>query len=130
MMQSNKDPQFKELMSKSKFEMPFPDFEDEVILQIKKQEEHKQSLSRHLKVSWLSFFAGTILGIVLTVQLFQLRVEGLGMSSTVIELMFQLVFSLFVLLSFDFFIRFSRKISPKELFNIKSLRPPFLRSKT
>jgi len=130
MMQSNKDPQFKELMSKSKLEMPFPDFEDEVILQIKKQEEHKQSLSQHLKVSWLSFFAGTILGVVLTVQLFQLRVEGLGMSSTVIELIFQLIFSLFVILSFDFLIRFSRKKSPKELFNFKSLRPPFLKSKT
>ncbi|MDZ7773478.1 MAG: hypothetical protein U5K31_12170 [Balneolaceae bacterium] len=130
MKQSDKDPSFKELMSQSKLEMPFPDFGDEVILQIKKQEEHKKSLSRHLKVSWLSFFAGTILGIVLTIQLFQLRMEGLGISSGMIELIFQIVFSVFVILSLDLLIRFSMEIWPEELFNIKSLKIPFLNNKS
>jgi|GEM_PF-886260 len=129
MTQSNKDPQFKELMSKSKLEMPFSGLEDDVILQIKKQEEHKKSLSRHLKVSWLSFFAGTILGIVLTVQLFQLRVEGLGISPRMVELIFQLLFSIFVIFSLDLLLRYSGKISPKQLLNIKSFRIPFLRGK-
>jgi len=129
MTQSNKDPQFKELMSKSKLEMPFLGFEDDVILQIKKQEEHKKSLSRHLKVSWLSFFVGTILGIVLTVQLFQLRVEGLGISPRMVELIFQLLFSIFVIFSLDILLRYSGKISSKQLLNIKSFRIPFLRGK-
>lgn len=130
MMHSDKDPQFKELMSKSKLNMPFPDFEDDVIMQIKKQEKNKQSLSRNLKVSWLSFFAGIILGIILTVQLFQLRIEGLGVNSEIIELIFQLVFSIFVIFSLDFLLRNSGKISPKELFNINSLKNPFLKNKS
>jgi len=130
MTQSEKDQQFKELMLKSKLNMPFSDFEDDVILQIKKQEEHKKSLSRNLKVSWLSFFAGTILGIVLTIQLFQIKIEGLGISSGMIELIFQLTFSVFVIFSLDFLIRFSRKISPTKLLNISSLRLPVLRDKT
>lgn len=130
MMQSDKDPQFKELMSKSNLEMPFPNFEDDVILQIKKQEKHKKLLSQNIKVSWLSFFAGIILGMILTVELFQLRIEGLGISSEIVELIFQLVFSLFVIFSLDFLLRYSRKISPKELFNINSLKIPFIKNKS
>lgn len=130
MMHSDKDQQFKELMSKSKLNMPFPDFEDDVIMQIKEQEKNKQSLSQNLKVSWLSFFAGIILGIILTVQLFQLRIEGLGVNSEIIELIFQLVFSIFVIFSLDFLLRNSGKISPKELFNINSLKNPFLKNKS
>jgi uncharacterized membrane protein YoaK (UPF0700 family) len=129
-MQSDKDPQFKELMSKSKLEMPFPDFEDNVILQIKKQEKHRKSLSRNLRVSWLSFFAGIILGMILTIQLFQLRIEGFGVSSEMIELIFQLVFAVFVIFSLDFLLRNSGKISPKELLNVNSLKIPFLKNKS
>ena len=119
MNRSLKDPQLEELMSHSHVKMPFSNFEDEVIQQIIKQEEYESSLKRDIRLSWVSFITGIILGIVLTLQVLQVRIELFGLDQNNIELISYLIFSLFVIFSLDLLIQFSRKIGLKELFSFK-----------
>jgi len=120
MKQSDKDPQFEELMSKSRLNMPFSNFEDEVIFQIKKLEDHKKLLKRDLQLSWVSFVSGIILGIILTIQLLQIKVETFEIDNKNIELIAYLVFSVFVIFSLDPLIRLSKKIRLKDLFSFNN----------
>lgn len=119
MNRSLKGPQLEELMSHSHIKMPFSNFEDEVIQQIIKQEEYESSLKRDIRLSWVSFITGIILGIVLTVQVLQVRIELFGLDQNNIELISYFIFSLFVIFSLDLLIQFSRKIGLKELFSFK-----------
>lgn len=118
MKKPEKDPIFNELMSKSKLEMPFPDFEDNVMIQIHKQEVYKNALMRNIKISWICFIAGTVFGFILSFLLPQFQPSLFGLNPDNAVLIFQLLFSLFVLFSLEILIRYTRKLSVGELLNI------------
>lgn len=115
MKEPEEDILFTELMSKSRLEMPFPDFEDTVMAQIKKQELYKEVYSGNIKLSWICFLAGTVFGIILSVLLPQLQISLFGIGPDTIKFVFQLFFSLFILFGLDLLIRYTRKISISEL---------------
>ncbi|MEX2347511.1 MAG: hypothetical protein WD604_17940 [Balneolaceae bacterium] len=110
---------FKDIMSKSKLELPFPDFEDTVMMEIKTQELSREIYSTNIKRSWACFIAGTIFGIILSAMLPQFQLSLFGKSSDSLLLVFQFIFTLFVLFSLESLIRNTRKIGMNNLFNNK-----------
>lgn len=64
---NNHDKYFRELLSGSSREMPFSDFEEELMSEIGREHEKKDSIIRNIKLSWLFFFLGLISGITLVV---------------------------------------------------------------
>ena len=64
---NNHDKYFRELLQGNYREMPFSDFEDEVMDEIAAEHEKKNSFLKNIKISWLFFFFGIISGIVMAV---------------------------------------------------------------
>lgn len=60
---------FQEIMSESKLELLFSDFEDNLMLLIEKKIIKQSSFSKNLKLSWLFFIIGSVFGIVISVML-------------------------------------------------------------
>ena len=59
------DIQLQNILSKSRKEMPFRDFEDELMIEIFKEGDRKRSVLKNIKLSWLFFIIGLISGIAL-----------------------------------------------------------------
>ena len=59
------DIQLQNILSKSRKEMPFHDFEDELMIEIFKERDRKRSVLKNIKLSWLFFIIGLISGIAL-----------------------------------------------------------------
>ena len=59
------DIQLKNILSKSRKEMPFNDFEDELMIEIYKERDRKRSVLKNIKLSWMFFIIGMISGIAL-----------------------------------------------------------------
>lgn len=64
---NNHDKYFRKLLSGSRQEMPFSDFEDELMTEIRREHARNNSLVRNIKLSWLFFFLGLVAGIVLVI---------------------------------------------------------------
>lgn len=60
------DIHIQEILSKGRKEIPFPDFEDEIMVEIHKEHERKRSILRNIKLSWFFFIIGMVSGITLT----------------------------------------------------------------
>lgn len=107
---------FKDLMSKSKLELPFPEFEDTVMMKIETEELYRETYATNIKMSWICFIAGTVFGVILSVLLPQFQVSLFGMGPDSIMLGFQFLLALFVLFGLDLLIQHTRKISFRDLF--------------
>ena len=59
------DIHLKNILSKSRKEMPFHDFEDELMVEIYKERDRKRSILKNIKLSWMFFIIGMISGIAL-----------------------------------------------------------------
>ncbi|MEX0646419.1 MAG: hypothetical protein WEA56_07335 [Balneolaceae bacterium] len=110
---------FKDIMAKSNLKLPFSDFEEAVMMEIKTQDLSRDFYSINIKRSWICFIAGTILGIILSVMLPQFQLSLFGRSSDSLLLVFQLLFTLFVLFSLESLIRNTRKVGMNTLFKNK-----------
>ena len=66
---NNHDSYFRELLSGSSREMPFSDFEDELMAEIRMEHEKKHLFLRNIKLSWLFFIMGMLSGITIVVVL-------------------------------------------------------------
>ena len=63
------DDKLKDLLSNSRLEMPFTDFEDKVMANIKKEVQKEKEIDRSLRLSWLFFALGTTFGLLLSIIL-------------------------------------------------------------
>ena len=64
---NNNDRYFRELLSDSRLEMPFSDFEDELMEEIHMKYKKRSSLLKNIKLSWLFFFLGMISGMAVVI---------------------------------------------------------------
>ncbi len=64
---NNHDSYFRELLSGNSREMPFSDFEDELMSEIRMEHEKRNSFLKNIKLSWLFFILGMISGITLVI---------------------------------------------------------------
>jgi hypothetical protein len=82
---------FREIMSKSKLEMPFPDFEDKVMMQIENQ-PLSQGYSKEIKLAWIFFIAGSVFGMIISWILPAMKEKIFGIDPKNIAICFQIIF--------------------------------------
>jgi len=97
----SEDAFFREIISKSKLDIPFSDFDDNVMKSITKRYSTKTSLIRDLKLSWLFFILGLILGIMFPIVLPRFVDSFLGIPLDKIALPFLIILSYVLLTQFD-----------------------------
>ena len=100
--------QINELLGKSRLKMPFPGFEDDVMMQIELEESLRDATRSGVAWSWVFFIAGTVFGILLTLLIPQIEISFWGMGSGELNLLFQAGFCLFVLLHLEKLIGLTR----------------------
>ncbi len=98
-----------EMMSKSSSEMPFPDFEDRMMEQIRKEEENSRSFLKNVKLSWFFFIAGAVFSLVISTIFGQMDTSILGFPAQRVVLIAQTVFAILLLSQFDRLIELTRK---------------------
>jgi len=82
---NNHDKYFRELLSDSKREMPFNDFEDELMAGIHREYAKSKSVLRDIRLSWIFFLLGLISGIVLDLTPQSLTLlSGLSLSGSIL----------------------------------------------
>jgi len=105
MSKNLKDKQLKKLLLGSRRKMPFPDFDNEVMMQIEELET-KEDLIREgyrngITYSWIFFAAGVLLGAILSLYIPQFTNGIFNVEPGVAQLVFQVGLILFVLLHFE-----------------------------
>jgi hypothetical protein len=99
---------FKDLISKSKLEMPSPGFEEQVMMHIKRENIYpQQPVPREIKWSWVFMVLIIVLGITTSLLITQLQTFILGISSHSMKTVFDFVFIVFVLLQLDTLIKYT-----------------------
>ena len=105
MEENSNDKIMKEILEKAASEMPFPDFEDELMSNINELEVEEKAVQegyrRGVAFSWVFFVVGIISGVVLTQLIPQLEIPLPGVDSGVVLMVFQVGFILFILLHFE-----------------------------
>ena len=105
MEENSNDKILKEILAKASSEMPFPDFEDELMSKINELEVEEKAVQegyrRGVAFSWVFFVVGIISGVVLTQLIPQLEIPLPGVDSGVVLMVFQVGFILFILLHFE-----------------------------
>lgn len=102
---------FREIMSKSKLDVPFKDFDDDVMDLIEKSLSKKSSISRDIKLSWGFFIFGSIFGIIVALVLPKIQQPVFGIQSDKFILPFLIIFSYLLLTQIDNLIDFYRNQS-------------------
>lgn len=70
----------REIMSKGKLEVPFSDLDDKIMRSIKIRNMKRKSILRDIKFSWIFFFLGSTLGIIISVILPTIQEKVLGIT--------------------------------------------------
>lgn len=100
---------FRKMMSKSKLEVPYPEFEDNVMRLIEKKVLKKDSISRDIKLSWVFFILGSTFGIIVTILLPKIQQPVLGMDLDNLTMPFLIIFSFLLLSQIDSLIDFYKR---------------------
>src|SRR5664280_1304823 len=100
---------FKEIMSKSELDVPFPDFEDNVMGLIEKRLSKKVSITRDIKLSWIFFILGSTFGIIVIIILPKLHVSVGGITMDKLTIPFLIIFSYLAMTQLDCLIDFYKR---------------------
>ncbi len=65
----NSDDKLKRLLSNSRLEMPFDDFEERLMTRIRKEAGNEKAIDKNIRLAWLFFALGTFFGVLLSVIL-------------------------------------------------------------
>ncbi|PKD43312.1 hypothetical protein [Rhodohalobacter barkolensis] len=110
---TEEDKLFKELLSHGEENLPFPDIEDDVMLNIERLELEKKAIQedyqRGVAFSWFFFIVGIVSGIVLMSLIPQMEFQVSPKYTDTILLVFQVGFILFVLTHFEKLMSMTRK---------------------
>jgi hypothetical protein len=107
------DRYFREIMSKSRLEMPFPDFEDQVMMQIERQ-PLRQGYSKEIKLAWIFFIAGSVFGMVISWILPSMQQRIFGIDPKNIAICFQIVFVVLLFTQIETLLDLVKKVQPKK----------------
>jgi hypothetical protein len=105
----SEDTYFKEIMSNSRLDVPFLDFDNKVMGLIEKRLSKKVSITRDIKLSWLFFILGSIFGIIVSIMLPKLQDSMIGIPIEKITIIFLIVFSYIIMTQLDNFIDFYKR---------------------
>jgi hypothetical protein len=108
------DDYFGEIMSKSKLEMPFPDFEDKVMALIEKKDAGRLSVSKEIRLSWIFFTAGTVSGIIISWILPRMQEQIFGIDPKNLAICFQIIFVVLLFTQIETLLDLIKKVKAKE----------------
>lgn len=100
---------FRKIMSKSRLDVPFPDFDDKIMGLIEEKLSKKASVSRDIKLSWVFFILGSAFGIIVTILLPKIQQPVLGMHLDKFTIPFLIILSILLFTQLDSLIDFYRK---------------------
>ena len=112
--QLSEDDFFKDIMSRSKLELPFDDFEDIVMGQIEKEVLHAHDFSKEFRLSRFFFIMGSLFGIILSVLLTQIHEPIFGINPVNLTLLFEIVFASVLFTQIETLIRFRKWMTAKK----------------
>lgn len=99
---------FKDLITKSKLEMPSTDFEEQVMMHIKKENIYQQQrVPREIKWSWVFMAVIIVLGITTSMLITQLHTFIPGIDAHSLKRVFDFVFICFALQQLDALIKYT-----------------------
>lgn len=101
--------QFSKLMKRSKLEMPYSDFEENVMHRIRKEVLHRKVFSTDIKISFFFFLLGTVFGLQVNFSLQHSQQTIFGISAETTLLLFQVIFVLLFLTQLENFIKLIRR---------------------
>ncbi len=107
------DQYFREIMSKSRLEMPFPDIEDRVMMQIENRTV-KQGYSKEIKLAWIFFIAGSVFGMIISWILPTMQQKIFGIDPKNIAICFQIVFVVLLFTQIETLLELVKKVQPKK----------------
>lgn len=87
--------------------MPAPDFEETVMIQIKREKIPQQFLSREIKLSWVFIIIVVVLGTSLSLLISQLQSIYFVIPLRSVKIVFEFIFIIFVLLQIDTLMKYS-----------------------
>ena len=97
---------FKDLISKSKLKVPFPGFEEQVMMHIKRENIYQQHpVPREIKWSWVFMILMIVLSMSASLLITQLEIFIFGIPSHNVKIVFDFVYIVFVLLLLDTLIK-------------------------
>ena len=73
------DDKLRRMISESRFEMPFEDFEKDIMSRINYENQRRNSVISNLRLSWFFFGLGIVSGILITIFLSRMEDLILGM---------------------------------------------------
>jgi uncharacterized protein YacL len=119
-MKRTEDEYYKDLISKSKLEMSSPGFEEQVMMNIKREIIHQpQTIPREIKWSWVFMVLIIVLGITISLLITQLQTFIFGIPSHSVKTIFDFVFIVFVLLQLEALINYSFRDDELRLINLR-----------
>jgi hypothetical protein len=107
-MESN-DRVFSKMMQKSRLEMPYSDFEDNVMRRIEVESKFQRSISKSTQLSVLFFLLGTGFGLMINIFLSQSGTAFFGIYSDKIILFSQAAYILLVVTQLEKILRLTGK---------------------
>ena len=113
MRETDSEQTFREMMSKSRLEVPFPDFEDKIMGFIEKKLSSKVSISRDIKLSWVFFILGSTFGIIVTILLPKIQQPVFGIDIDNLIIPFLIIFSFLLLSQIDSLTDFYKRQNTK-----------------
>jgi len=103
---NKEDAFFRAIISKSKLNVPFSDFDDKVMFLIEKKISIKSSISRELKLSWFFFLLGSTAGIIVSLVLPKYQEPILGICFDKLTILFQMILALLFVIQLDNLLKF------------------------
>ncbi len=92
--ENNEETFFREIMSKSKLDVPFPDFDDQVMELVELSQKRRSGIKRNVRLSWIFFLAGSVFGIIISVVLPMFQEPIMGIRIDKFAIPFQIIFAL------------------------------------
>lgn len=101
----DKNDAFVDLMTKSKLEMPFSNFEDVVMQQIEEKTFKRNEISKQLKLSRFYFILGSLFGFVISIVLSNIEQPIFNINPNIITLIFQIIFVIIFFTQIESFLK-------------------------
>ena len=102
---------YRDIMVKSRLEMPFSDFEDNVMREINLQKAQQQSIRQNLKLSWVFFATGSLFGLTIALLFDQFDFSALGISSEKVQPFVLAIVVLILIFQADSLFSYQKKIN-------------------
>jgi hypothetical protein len=101
-------------MTKSRLEIPFSDFEDNVMNEISLQKKKQELMLNYLKLSWIFFAMGSLFGITIALLFDQFDFSSLGISSAKLQPFVLAIVVLVLIFQADYLFNYQKKMKSKQ----------------